>query len=148
MVTAAKTENDLRRAVVEAARACVGTPFLHQGRTPGVGLDCVGLVRWPQVAVAADDSDFRAYGRTPNPSRMGLLLNRHFDAISPSDARPGDILWFRIAGDPQHLAIFTGETIIHAVSNGPCAVVEHGYRHPWPKRLAGVFRYRWLREGA
>lgn len=144
MEAAAKTEADLRRAVVEAARACVGTPFLHQGRTPGVGLDCVGLVRWPQVALGVSDEDFRQYGPMPNPQRMEMLLKEHFVPISVQDLTPGDILWFKITSIPQHLAIYTGISIIHAVSSGPKCVVEHGYRFPWPKRVAGVFRYRWL----
>jgi cell wall-associated NlpC family hydrolase len=29
--------------MVLAARECLGTPFQHQGRVPGVGLDCVGV---------------------------------------------------------------------------------------------------------
>ncbi|MBK8745664.1 MAG: peptidase P60, partial [Propionivibrio sp.] len=35
-------------AILAAARACIGTPFVHQGRIPGLALDCAGLV----VAVA------------------------------------------------------------------------------------------------
>ena len=30
--------------IIASARACLGTPFLHQGRIPGVALDCAGLV--------------------------------------------------------------------------------------------------------
>ncbi len=30
-------------AAIAAARTCLGTPFHHQGRAPGVGLDCIGL---------------------------------------------------------------------------------------------------------
>ena len=37
--------------IVNAARECVGTPFRHQGRVLGVGLDCAGLVLMPFSAV-------------------------------------------------------------------------------------------------
>ena len=30
--------------MIAAARACIGTPFHHQGRRPGAGLDCIGLI--------------------------------------------------------------------------------------------------------
>ena len=35
---------DHNKNMIAAARACLGTPFHHQGRMPGVGLDCIGLV--------------------------------------------------------------------------------------------------------
>jgi len=31
-------------AMIEAARRCIGTPFHHQGRASGIGLDCIGLI--------------------------------------------------------------------------------------------------------
>ena len=32
-----------RNELMIAARSMVGTPFIHQGRVPGVGLDCAGF---------------------------------------------------------------------------------------------------------
>lgn len=36
--------NNLRQQIVCSARKRIGTPFKHQGRKAGVGLDCIGLV--------------------------------------------------------------------------------------------------------
>ena len=34
-----------RQMIVEAARAWIGTPYLHQGSLQHVGCDCLGLLR-------------------------------------------------------------------------------------------------------
>jgi len=136
----------LREKVIKEARDCLGTPFVHQGRLPGKGLDCIGLVRWPQVALGFGDEDERRYSMAPDPKRMKALLEHYLVPIPRSELRPADILWLRIDEMPTHLAIYTGKTIIHAINSGPCKVVEHGFRAPWPSRVAGVFRYKWLAE--
>ncbi len=33
-----------REDFVRVARSYIGTPFHHQGRLPGVGLDCAGVI--------------------------------------------------------------------------------------------------------
>lgn len=136
----------LREDIIKAARDCLGTPFVHQGRLPGKGLDCVGLVRWPHVALGFGEEDERRYGMAPDPKRMKQLLEHYLVPIPRDQMKPADILWFRIDGMPTHLAIYAGKTIIHALNSGPQRVVEHGFRHPWTQRVAGVFRYKWLHE--
>lgn len=138
--------HDLRERIVEAARACVGTPFRHQGRTPGVALDCGGLVLWPQRALGMDFSETLDYGPAPNPERMLRILLKHFVEIDRRDLLPGDIVWLRMVDVPQHLALYTGKTLIHATCDGPRRVVEHGFRAVWPGRVHKAFRYRWLHE--
>lgn len=50
-----------------AARAYLGVPFAHQGRSPAVGLDCIGLI----VQAGLDGGhafpafDSTDYGRDP-----------------------------------------------------------------------------------
>ena len=139
------TSND----IVIAAKECLETPFGHQGRVPGRRMDCVGLVRYPAVrlGLVPSGTDFRAYHRQPNPKQMRELLLTYFNK-SPNLV-PGAIIWFEVgAKDPQHLAIYTFDnTIIHAMSDGPGKVVEHGYRSPWPGRAVEFFRYRGVKYG-
>ncbi|MFZ7338164.1 hypothetical protein ACLS0R_18210, partial [Comamonas jiangduensis] len=54
--------------VVAAARRCIGTPYHHQARKPGIGLDCVGLVICVarQIGAVAPDWDVRGYSRVPD----------------------------------------------------------------------------------
>ncbi len=142
--------SDLSEAILNAARECIGTPFRHQGRNPGRGLDCVGLVRHPAIEVgfAPKGTDFAAYGRFPQPITMMRILGQYFELIDPSIKQPGDIMWMsatsRSDQTPQHLGLWTGDTIIHAMATGPCKVVEHPFRHPFPGRVTAWFRYKKL----
>ena len=53
---------------------------------------------------------------------------------------PGDLLLMRFAGEPQHLAVFTGETIIHAYQ-ATGRVVEHSLDDKWRRRIVRVYRF-------
>lgn len=136
-----------RERVIECARSCLGTPFRHQGRVKGLGLDCVGLVRIPvmelEMPAYKTNNDFRQYGREPVPSKMNDLLLNYFDEVPKNQMKPGDILWFKIRQDPQHLGILTADnTVVHAVANVSKRVVEHTLDQRWRDRIVKVFRYR------
>ena len=126
-------------AFVAAARAYVGTPFRHQGRDH-LGLDCIGL-----VVCAARDAGYTLTDRTDYPrDPNGLLsveLARQFDAVET--AAPGDILLMRFRGEPQHVAILAGATLIHGYASIG-RVVEHGLDVKWRRRIVQAYR---LREG-
>ena len=132
--------------IIAAARECLETPFRHQGRQPGLGLDCVGLVRYPLVRLCGITDDFRTYSLQAQPEHKTRAILAQFDhlisEVPKADMRPGDILWMRFNRDPQHFGLFTGWNLIHAVNNGRRRVVEHGFRAPWPARVRAVFRYR------
>lgn len=115
-------------AVIEEARGWVGVPFRHQGRD-GYGVDCVGLpiVIGRALGLLPPEFDTATYGRLPT----GALIERlseHCAAIPR--AVPGSIVviaWTKVAA---HVAICTGETLIHAYESVG-QVVEHGYRGRW-----------------
>lgn len=128
--------------IINAARECKGTPFMHQGRRPGLGLDCAGLVRYPalRLGLIKPEDDFIQYGREPNPLKMREILGQYLDPIERLEK--GCVIWFRVINLPQHLAVYTGGGIIHAVSTGPKKVVEHCINSQWTDRIAGIYRYR------
>jgi len=39
-----RTEHEARQAIIAEARSWIGTPYLHQGRVKGVGVDCAMLL--------------------------------------------------------------------------------------------------------
>ena len=129
--------------IVTAARAFIGTPFVHQGRIPHGALDCAGLVVAVAQTVGAEYIDQNGYSRNPS----GGLLEAALDAqpslarIAIGDAAPGDILLMRFAGDPQHLAIHADETIIHAYE-APGLVCEHDLTDVWVRRIVRVYRFK------
>jgi cell wall-associated NlpC family hydrolase len=115
-------------AVIAEARRWVGVPFRHQGRSER-GIDCVGLpiVVCQSLGLLDQRSDVANYDRLPS----GELVDRLRAHCRPIPAAvPGSLIviaWTKIAA---HVAICTGETMIHAYESVG-RVVEHGYRGRW-----------------
>ena len=141
----------LRERIVAEARSWIGTPYLHQASAKGAGADCLGLVRgvWRGV-VGAEPETPPPYG--PDWNERAFLKSgaeplleaarRRFSEIAREEARPGDVLVFRVLvdGPAKHCAILSGEALfIHAYAGR--AVVESGYGRWWRDRLAGAFAF-------
>lgn len=128
--------------IVRAAREWIGTPFHHQARVRGAGVDCIGLL----MGVAKDSGrgryDFVAYERSPNPKVLMTEVNQYL--TQTREMREGSVLLFRILKDPQHFAIYTGaerNTIIHAYSTAG-KVIEEPYDSIWQRRLLGIYEFK------
>lgn len=142
--------------IIAAARAWIGTPYLHQASCRGAGTDCLGLVRgvWRDL-----------YGREPEapppytpdwaeaPGEDGLRetmaegARRHLAEIAPDEAGAGDVVLFRMRprGPAKHAAILSGEArMIHAYSGR--AVVETALTAWWRTKLAYAFRFPKLED--
>lgn len=133
-----------REAIVAAARAMLGTPFHHQGRVPGVGVDCAGLVVCALQQSGLDVSDRAGYGRIPAQGLFSQTVAEQCDAIDLADVQPGDLLSFAFRSDPQHIAIVVSIDpimMIHAVQTNK-RVVENGLDATWRERLRGAWRVR------
>lgn len=114
--------------VVAAARSHLGTKWMHQGRLPGVALDCAGLVIVVarQLRIVADAWDFNGYAREPD----GSMLER-CDALMTRIASPelGAVIVGSVVRRPQHMGILAdyrhgGFSLIHAASDAG-KVIEH-----------------------
>lgn len=126
--------------ILAAARACIDTPFMHQGRVPGVGLDCIGLV----IAVARrfyDLPEIEAYGRVPAQGRLQSGMDLHPLLRRVSGPEPGDILLMRFRHEPRHVAFFAGDTIIHSYAQVG-RVVEHRLDARWASRIVRAYRFK------
>ncbi len=133
---------------IDEARNWVGTPFQHQGRKKGVGVDCVGLVIGVAHELQMTEDDYNGYSDQAFPKLMQALLDEHGIKVPTSEMRPGDVLFLRYM-EPQHLAIFTEKnTIIHADNTtaarqaygkmGRC--IEHILNDRWRRRIIAVYR--------
>ena len=131
--------------IIAAARACLGTPFVHQGRIPGQALDCAGLVMAVAQSIGADYQDQPGYGRTPANGLLQQALNIQpcLERVKIAERQPGDVLLMRFATEPQHLAIDAGDTLIHSYQQVG-KVCEHGLTDVWLKRIVAVYRFRGL----
>lgn len=127
--------------IIELARGCMETPFKHQGRVPGVALDCAGVLVHVLTSLGLPCIDERGYPRSPYKGLIKSILDSQpaLENVGRSDPEPGNVLLMRFKIEPQHVAIFTGSTIIHAYS-GIGRVVEHSIDSAWKKRITSVYR--------
>lgn len=129
--------------ILTAARACLGTPFRHQGRLPGIALDCAGVVVQVAQAVGCCVLDESGYGPYPANGQLEQALDAQPDLLRVpdlADRQPADVLLMRFAADPQHLAILGEETIIHAYEAvGQCC--EHRLSDVWAARIVRCYRF-------
>lgn len=98
--------------------------WVHHGRDPRVGLDCVGLVLcvYSQRGIDIVDLDV-PYGirdfRTHR--RAGVVferLARKFDPVPLHRVMEGDVLATRCEGAPSHLAIVIGPSVYQMTAQG------------------------------
>lgn len=138
---------DQGQRIVDAARAWIGTPYRHQGSRKKVGCDCLGLVRGVWAEVTGEQAQAPgAYApdwaeRAGNDRLLIAAQNHCGDAISLTDARPGDIVLFRWrAGvSAKHAGILSSsDHFIHAYE--PVGVIESVLVPSWRRRIAAVHR--------
>lgn len=106
-----------RTKFVEAAVSYIGTPFVHQGRIPHLGLDCAGLIICAAIEAGYDINAPFVYGRRPRPQEMLNQLVKYCD-ITVDDGSPGLIHWQRPRTSlrPAHYSIRIDlETVVESV---------------------------------
>jgi hypothetical protein len=136
-----KTVKATRLDVLLKAREYIGTPYVHQGRAKGAGVDCCGLI----ICVARDlelsTFDIDGYSRTP-PIKTFL---KHFQetCTETKAPMPGDIAIFRIRHQ-IHCGIIGNRayqaTLIHAYQT-VAKVTEHGLDPTWSNLALTYFKF-------
>lgn len=129
-------------AIVAAARGCVGTRFRAQGRTPGIGLDCIGVAL---VAAAAGGASFGvpryALGGDHEATLDDGLGAQGCTRVA--DAAPGDLIVVQPAPDRRHLGVIVPGGIVHAHA-GLGRVVEGPLDPGWA--VIGAWRFPQAQE--
>lgn len=112
-----------REQVVDEARSWVGTPYQHQARIKGIGVDCAGLLIGVARALGIVSPIFDVTGYTRRPDGWSLIetCEQHMQAIERADMGPGDAVVVRFDSEPQHFGLIApyshgGLSIIHAAS--------------------------------
>lgn len=130
--------------IVAAARRMVGTRWRHQGRQPGLGLDCVGLVVCVGKELGLLEFDTLAYAREAAPEGFVRYFREHGREIPPERLHEGAVLAFREDKYPCHAGIVArgtrGPTLIHAYALRR-RVVEEALTREWYGRIVGAFEY-------
>lgn len=132
---------------VEVARGYIGTPYKHQGRVKGHGVDCVGLL----VCVAIECGVFQkgwdvtGYSRIPDGRTLMRHLSENFERVEQGSMKPGDFVCVSFDLYPQHVGIIGdyrhgGLSIIHA-HNRSGKVIETRLLFNNAMRFVAAFKF-------
>ena len=131
--------------VVCEARTWLRTPFAHQHREIGVGVDCAGLLICVarKLGIVDDCFDVSPYSRYPDGESLRALCERYMLRAN-SLAYGGVILVAWGGGAPQHLGIVgrmpDGEvSLIHAESRRHKCVIEQRLKFGRSMRLIASY---------
>lgn len=135
------TNDELRHTIIANARTWLGTPWLHNQRVKGVGVDCVNFLYAIAVESGIELEPIpESYARLPLRGEIEQYLDRNFIRTN-STIEPCDVLVFNWSGYNCHVGIATSnKTIIHAHQRIN-KVVEHGLDGIWIRCLKGVYRH-------
>jgi NlpC/P60 family putative phage cell wall peptidase len=133
---------NIREQIIQEARTFIGTPFHHQGRLKGIGVDCVGLVALVGKTLSIFDYDSTDYSKFPDGKTLMNQVNKAFVPVDADKMQIGDIIVFWIVNPrvPTHLGILTDHGFIHTYETIG-KVVEHRLNDTWKKRIVGVYKY-------
>ena len=134
-----------REQIIAAGRELLGTPWAHQGRTPGVGIDCAGVIVHI-LKINGIGYDVSGYAHEPN-GELTLHADSCLTRILVSSMQPADVLIFRIKRLPQHVALATDKGILHSFNRGAgtlSKVVETGLTDQWRAHIVAAYKFPWV----
>jgi cell wall-associated NlpC family hydrolase len=124
-----------RLDVVDCARSWIGTPYLHQHRVKGFGVDCVGLLIGVcrELGLVDPSFDINGYSRKPDGTTLLARCSDLMDPVREDQVKPGHVLVIAFRDLPQHMGILGdylhgGFSLIHAHGN----TAGKGRVEEWP----------------
>lgn len=129
--------------IIAAAMACINTPFVHQGRVPGVGLDCAGLGIICARAIGVEVTDFKGYPRLPFDGMLKKMFDEqpHLREVPRAEMQAGDVLLMRISTAPQHVAVYVGGGFMVHAYQAIGKVVQQRLDESWRNKIIAVYRF-------
>lgn len=124
------TEADERKRLVEVALSYCGTPYHHEGRVRGVGMDCATMLilAGQDAGLVTDEVKLPHYSpqwMLHRDEELYLQILGQFCAEVDPPARPGDIAIWKIGRTYSHAAIvIEWPMVVHAVMNRPLGVED------------------------
>lgn len=137
-----------RDQIAQAARAWIGTPYVHQSRRCGAGTDCLGLILglWADLrgpfpeALPPYSMD---WGEAGSVEHLWQAARRHL--VPGTGMAVGHILLFRMRGGAvaKHLGVQVAcdptPSFVHAYAGH--GVVESTLSAPWARRVVARFDF-------
>jgi cell wall-associated NlpC family hydrolase len=129
-----------KEELVTAALTMVGTPFHAQGRMPGAGLDCIGVIACVARICDIPHQDKAVYPLRPNGELQPALEAQMMRVVGTP--QPGDILLMAFDGiEPHHVAMYVGDNqIVHAYITAR-KVVKQQYTAHWRRLVVATYRF-------
>lgn len=136
-------------SLIEAALSWLGTPYQHQQRCKGVGVDCAHLIAGVAIDAGllpkdiALPMDYSPEWNLHNEDQMLLRYLEQFGCVRKEDAKPGDILCFTVGKAVGHLGILISEgQYIHAQNLvKPYRVTINTLSGKWAKRHTCTYSF-------
>jgi cell wall-associated NlpC family hydrolase len=138
-----------RADVVAQARTWLGTPYHHQARLKGKGVDCAGLVICVarELGMVPPDFDVPPYPRQPDGRSMLAHCDAFMTRIDLVDMAAGDVIVLRFEQDPQHMGIVAPHrsgclSMVHALgtADGKGRVIEQRLDSSTIERFVAAYR--------
>ena len=141
-----------RDDVVQTARQLIGAEWVHQGRDPSTGIDCIGVIVWVAKKSGLHFPDRVDYGREPIGELLVDEIRGRLEEIPVESAKHGDVLILRTPGKPlpTHVAILArGQnemTLIHSIQiSKDRKTVEEPFRR-WQRLVTHAFKFREIED--
>lgn len=141
-----------RADIVAEARKLVGAPWVHQGRDPIAGIDCLGVLMHICKKFNIEVEDNTTYSREPDGITIVNELRKYMDEVPVESAKEGDVLVFRMPAEvyPRHVGILTkGQQeymLVHSIAGKSGGhTVEETLRR-WVRVRTHAFQFRQVED--
>ena len=129
-----------RSEIVAEARKWLGTPYHHQGRVLGHGVDCYGVIEMVGRAFGIEVPENISYSRIPDERHLLGCMDKYAVRIAVQDMKPGDIVIMPFLSQMRHMGIVTDIGVLHAWE--PVGkVVEHALDGAWRRLIRRAYQY-------
>jgi cell wall-associated NlpC family hydrolase len=139
-------QSEIRARIIAEARSWLRTPWHHEGRTKGVGVDCAQFLIGVYVAAGLVD-EFQTDQYPPDwhlhrdePRFLAYLLQYAEQVNSPL---PGDVCMFKYGRHAAHGSIVVDwPLVVHAYKDDGMVVLTDVLASPLRERVDGFFRLK------
>jgi cell wall-associated NlpC family hydrolase len=133
----------LEDLIVANARTWIDTPWMHNQKAKGLGVDCVQFAIASLEPLGVETGEPFNYYRTPQGNSLLEYLDNLPSTRRVEQIEAGRLLVFEIAGVPHHVGIATGENaFIHACSRAG-RVIEQTIG-AWGRKVVAIYEVKRL----
>lgn len=140
-----------RQSIIDEALTWIDTPYQHQARVKGAGVDCAMLVTGVAYNIGLVTSDdlvkIPNYPRDWHLHKDEPILTKIMESfgcveINANKAKPGDIVVFQLGRCASHLGILLQDNkVIHAFGGSINKVIVNELSGKWKERMIQVYKF-------